>query len=333
MIFQRKIVVSVVVALCALMVCSAVAIAADDVITLKLGTHLPEAHGNYKQAIKFAELLSQKTNGKVKIELYPNGQLGGQKELVDGMRMGTVDLSITDVSMLSNYDKAVAYVDFPYVFDSVEHARKALDGKAGDVMKARILKASGIRPLSMMAVAFRNTILSEKEIKSIEDMKGLKVRTPQAPGIIATFKALGATPVPIPSGEAYTAIQTKVVDGMEGNAEYLTLIKIPEVAKKWYETHHNLTTTEINISEKVFKKLPADVQEKMTEAASQALEYYYAEILPNIEENSRKALDEYGVKVTVLDLAPFKAAVKPMIDDFVKKYDAGDIVEAIESVR
>lgn len=302
-----------------------------DIMTLRLAHHLPEPDGNNQLAVKFAELVSQKSNGEVEIDIYPNGQLGGQKELLEALIIGTVDMSISDTGLLANYEKSIGILDMPYVFKDRDHARKAMSGEVGTALKEKVVATSGIRPLTLEAVAFRNTFLAKKEIYSLEDFKGVKVRTPEAPSIIETFKALGANPTAIPSGEAYTAIQTGVVDGMEGNPEFLTSIKIYEVANNWIETQHTMTCTALNISEKVFQGLPANVQNILVEASEEALDYFY-EYTEEVDAKSRDLLKEQGVQFFDMDKAPLEKAVAPMVEAFVKENGITDLYELIKKM-
>ena len=306
----------------------------DDtkVITLRLAHHLTPDHSLNKQAEKFAELLSKKTNGKVKVDIYPNGQLGGQRDLLESMKIGTMDMSIADTGLLANYDLAAGILDLPYIFKDTQHVRKAMAGEAGKILRDKILKASNIRSLTIVGVAFRGTILAKKDINSIEDFKGVKVRTPESPVLVQYFKAIGANPTPIPSGEAYTAIQTGVVDGMEGTPEFLNSIKISEVAKKQYETNHNMNCDSLNISEKVFTGLSADIQKAILEAADESIGYFY-EISTKIDETNRKDLTAKGVVYTKLDLAPYMKATAPMVEKFVKDNNAQALLDAIKKAQ
>lgn len=304
----------------------------NKTITLRLAHHLTPDHSLNKQAEKFAELLAKKTNGKVKVDIYPNGQLGGQRDLLEAMKIGTMDMSIADTGLLANYDLSAGILDLPYIFKDTQHVRKAMAGEAGKIIQEKILKASGIRSLTIVGVAFRGTILSKKTINSIDDFKGVKVRTPESPVLVQYFKAIGANPTPIPSGEAYTAIQTGVVDGMEGTPEFLNSIKISEVAKKQYETNHNMNCDSLNISEKVFKNLPQDVQKALLEAADESIGYFY-EISTKIDETNRKDLTAKGVVYNKIDLEPYKKATAPMIEKFVKDNNAQALLEAIKKAQ
>jgi TRAP-type transport system periplasmic protein len=306
--------------------------ASAKVITLKLAHHLTPDHCLNVQAQKFAEILSKKTNGRVKIDIYPNGQLGGQRDLLEAMKIGTMDMSISDTGLLANYDISAGILDLPYIFKDTQHVKKSMAGPAGQMIKDKILKSSGIRPLTIVGVAFRGTLLSKKTINSIEDFKGVKVRTPESPVLVQTFKSFGANPTPIPSGEAYTAIQTGVVDGMEGNPEFLNSIKIYEVAKLWTETEHNMTCDSLNISEKVLKGLPEDIQKAIIESANESVDFFY-DYSGKIDETNRKDLASKGVTFNKINLEPYKKATFPMIEKFIKDNNAQELYDLIKKAQ
>lgn len=303
-----------------------------EVITLRLAHHLPETDSNNQLALKFKENLEAKTDGQVVVEIYPNGQLGGQLDLLEALKLGTVEMSMSDTGLLANYEASIGILDMPYVFDSVEHAKAVMSGEIGQQLKDKVAATSGIRPITLEGVAFRNTFLKDVMIESLEDFKGIKVRTPNAPSIIATFDALGANPTAIPSGEAYTAIQTGVVNGMEGNPEFLSSIKIHEVANNWFETQHIMTCTALNISDKVYSELPEDIQTAINESAEEALDYFY-EFAGNADSEKRAFLEEQGVNFYTLDKASFREAVAPMVEEFVAEKGIEDIYQAIKDAR
>ncbi len=305
---------------------------AAEVITLRLAHHLPETDSNNQLALKFKENLEAKTDGQVVVEIYPNGQLGGQLDLLEAIKLGTVEMSMSDTGLLANYEPAIGILDMPYVFDSVEHAKVVMSGDIGQQLKDKVAATSGIRPITLEGVAFRNTFLKDVMIESLEDFKGIKVRTPNAPSIIATFDALGANPTAIPSGEAYTAIQTGVVNGMEGNPEFLSSIKIHEVANNWFETQHIMTCTALNISDKVYSELSEEIQVAINDSAEEALGYFY-EFAGNADSEKREFLKEQGVNFYTLDKGPFREAVAPMVEEFVSEKGIEDIYQAIKDAR
>ncbi len=299
---------------------------------LKMGHHLSDTDGNNQMAQKFAELVEKKTDGRYKIEIYTNGQLGGQKECLESLKTGTLDMSISDTGLLANYVSSIGLLDLPYMFDSREQARKIMDGVIGTEIKEQVAKESGIRPLTIEGVLFRDTLLNNKKALSPADFKGIKIRTPENPVITMTFQAFGATPVAIPSGEVYSAMQTGIVDGLEGNAEFVTLSKYFEVAKTCLKTGHILTNTTMNISEKVWQEISAEDQQKFIEAGKEALDFFYP-LYDKIASDSEQTMKQAGVEFIEVDKDPFKQAVKPAVEDYVQKNNLQDLYQKLKQSK
>ena len=197
-----------------------------------------------------------------------------------------------------------------------------------DPVKERLVESAGIRPILVECLNFRNSLVKDMDIDSFEDFKGLKMRTPEAPMTIAAFEAIGANPVVIPSGEAYTAVQTGVTDGLEGHAEYMVLQKFYEVAKNYVQTQHVMTFTALNMSEQVYQTLTDSQKEAFAEAGAEALEYFY-DYTEELFDEKFAELEAEGVKITEIDRTPFEEACAPFIDQFIQENDLQDLYDAI----
>ena len=295
---------------------------------LRLSTHLAIDHSTMQMAQKFKELLVEKTGGALDIEFYTDSQLGGQTDNCESLKSGTVDMTIIDTGTLANYNPAAGILDMPYLFASKDHAVAVASGEVGQQYMKMVTDTTGIRPISVQIIAFRNTLLKDKAIGSLDEFKGVKVRIPENPSIEACFSAVGATPVAIPSGEAYTSVQTGVVDGLEGNVEYINQMKFYEVANTLTWTEHVMTCTAFCISDAVYQGLPADQQAAIDEAAAEAMEYFY-ELYKGIDETAINSMTEAGVKFVEIDKAPLIEACAPALESFVEKNDLQDMYAAI----
>lgn len=307
--------------------------AAAAEVTLRLGHHVPADHSTNREfAQVFADLVGELSNGEIEVKNYPGGQLGGQRELLEGLELGTIDMSYADLGVVANYDLALGALDLPYVFDSMDHAYAAMDDGMLAAVQQRVQDATSFNVLSMIPVAFRDTLLASKDVNALADLAGVKIRTPESPVIIDTFRALGANPTPIPSGEAYTAIQTHVVDGMEGHKEFIHAIRVPEVAKHWVETKHNLTFNVLNISDISWNKLTQEQQKVIADAAIQAADHFKT-ANAEVDEKFREELTAAGVTFSTPDLAPFREAVAPMVQEFIAANGADDLWKIIDETR
>lgn len=305
--------------------------AAPETKVLRLSTHLSIDHSTMQMAQKFKELLAEKSGGTLDVEFYTDGQLGGQTENCESMKAGSVDMSIIDTGTLANYNPAAGILDMPYLFASKDQAIAAVSGDVGKQYMDMVTETTGIRPISLQAIAFRNTLLKDKAINSLSEFKGVKVRIPENPSIEACFAALGATPVAIPSGEAYTSVQTGVVDGLEGNVEYINQMKFYEVADTLTWTEHVMTFTAFCMSDSVYQGLTAEQQTAIDEAAAEAMDYFY-ELYKSIDETAINAMTEGGVTFVEIDKAPLIEACAPALESFVAENGLEDMYSAIQAL-
>lgn len=294
---------------------------------LRLAHHMTTDNVNHILVSDFSNKLKEISNGDLTVDIYPNGILGGQVELFEGMKLGTVDMSISDTSIIGSYYPPIGILDLPYVFKDRDTIKKLFSSHVMDPMINEIKDKSGVRILSIQPVAYRNIIL-KNPLKNNSDFTGLKIRTPNSPTLIETIKYIGATPNPIPSGEAYTAIQTGVVDGMEGNPEFLSSIKINEVAKNWYETQHAMTFTALNISESKYQSLTAQEKEWVNQAVNYAVENFYIKS-HDTDKKWRDYLLHKGVTFNKVDLSLLEQKTKVMVNSFVEKYHLQQLYKEI----
>lgn len=305
--------------------------ASGDARVLRLSTHLSTDHGCVQMANKFNDLLQEKSGGSLSVEIYTDGQLGGQTENCEGLISGTVDMTIVDTGTLANYEPKIGILDMPYVFESKNQAVAAAEGEVGQQLSNIVTEATGIRLASIQAIMFRNTLLKDIEVAEPADFKGVKVRIPENPSIEACFSALGATPVAIPSGEAYTAVQTGVTNGLEGNVEFIAQQKYYEVANVCSLTEHVMTFTAMCISDKTYQSLSADQQAAFDEAAAEAMDYFYP-LYETIEADSTKVMEDAGVTFHEVDKDAMIAACAPTLEAFIVDNDLQEVYGTINAL-
>lgn len=294
---------------------------------LRLAHHMTTDNVNHVLVLDFANKLKELSNGVLTVDVYPNGILGGQVELFEGMKLGTIDMSISDTSIIGSYYPPIGILDLPYIFKDRMSIKKIFSSNVMQPMIDEIQKISGVKILSIQPVAYRNIILKSPLVKN-NDFSGIKIRTPNSPTLIDTIKSIGATPNPIPSGEAYTAIQTGVVDGMEGNPEFLSSIKINEVAKNWYETQHAMTFTALNISNKKYQSLSQQEKKWISDAVNYAVDNFYIKS-QDTDKKWRKYLLDKGVIFNKVDTSVLKEKTTPMVDNFIQKNNLYYLYEEI----
>lgn len=298
--------------------------------TLTLSTHTTELDSNNVYAMAFKKAVEELSGGKMKITAYANGQLFGQSDALQAIQQGTLDIANSDTALLANYNPKASMLDLPYLIKNRDQAIKLVESKEVTDEISTWIEDSGMHLLSIMPLNFRNSLMKDSSIGSFDSFKGVTMRTPEAPHTIAAFRAFQANPTVIPSGEAYTAVQTGVADGLEGHAEYMVLQKFYEVAKNYVQTKHVFTFTDYVMSKKVYDSLSGsqkEVIDRASDAALQVFLHYTANLFPAMEAR----LKELGVTFTETDLTPFMNATKAYNEEYIMTNGLNEIYEKVNS--
>lgn len=256
----------------------------------------------------------------VSVKLFPAGQLGGERELIEGTKLGTVQMSMVSAA-LAGYYKEAQVLDIPYLFDSAPVAWRVMDGWFGKEMAEDCLKKTGMRVLAYGETGFRNFTNSKAPIKSPADMKGLKIRVMESPVYVNMVKGLGALPTPIPWPETYTALQQKVVDGQENPVAVIMQAKFSEVQKFLTLDGHSYGVDFILINDKFFQSLPKETQQVLKRAAiiagwaGRSIQQVNSAI--GISQLQEKGMQVY--KPTPKEMAMFKDATQKPVIEYIEK--------------
>jgi len=184
-------------------------------VVIKLGHHHTVGSQVDNFAKKFAELVAQKTNGQAEVQIFPAAQLGQEAEAVEGIHLGTLQMTIGSSPFLDKYSREQGIEQLPFIFDDWDHAQRCMKGPVAAELAKRLEQKSNVKALGWMSIGWRHMLFRDKVVDTLEGMKGLKMRSPQTDIYVKMFEALGSKPTTITWGEAYTALQTGVVDGME----------------------------------------------------------------------------------------------------------------------
>ena len=297
-----------------------------DVITLKFGHH--DAEVSYTQnpyhayADTFKKLVEERTDGKVKVDLYPNSQLGDLRSMVEQAARGELDIvGGADVGLLSSYTKAVDILSVPYAFNSHHEVVELLNGELGDELTEEIVDKSNLHVLSYLPTALRHFSNSKHEIRTPDDMKGMKIRTQEIPVHQAMVRSLGANPTAIPFEEVYSALQTGVADGQE-NAPY-TMINsnLHEVQDYYTMDGHLVNTATIMMNHDVLNSLDSELQEIIMDAALEA-QTTMIDILDKRTEEDLETFKERDIQITELtkeEREKFKNLSMPAVLELLEK--------------
>ncbi|QGM80031.1 TRAP transporter substrate-binding protein [Otariodibacter oris] len=298
--------------------------------SLRFGYEAPRSDTQHEAAKKFNELLKEKTDGEVKLTLFPDSTLGNAQTMIGAVRGGTIDLEMSGSPNFSGLVSNLNAIDIPFIFKNREHAYAVLDGEIGQGL-LKELEDQGLKGLAFWEVGFRSFTNSKHPVNTPDDIKGLKVRTNQNPMYIEAFSLLGANPVPMPLSELYTALETRAVDAQEHPIGIFWSAKLYEVQKYLSLTNHGYTPLIVVMNKAKFDGLSPEFQQAIVESAQEAGKYQRQLNFDN-EKGIIEQLKKEGVEVIEdVDNKPFKAIIEADVrkafiekngDSLVKKIDA-----------
>ncbi|MER0236925.1 TRAP transporter substrate-binding protein [Fulvimarina sp. MAC8] len=287
--------------------------------TLKLGHLANEDNTWHKAAVKFGEELSARTDGRIAVEVYPNESLGAEMDVINGMQLGTADMTITGES-LQNWAPMAALLAVPYAYRSLEDMDQIAGGETGDEIEAQIIEKAQIRPVAYFARGPRN-LTSNRPIKTPDDLNGLKLRVPNVPLFVDTWQSLGAQPTPMAFSEVFTSLQNGTIDAQENPLALIDSANFAEVQDYVNRTEHVRSWIYLTISEMTWNELSEEDQQAVMEAG-QAAQEYERELFLAAEEELVKTLEDKGMEFVEVDNAAFaekaKDAVLSNVNDEIK---------------
>lgn len=289
----------------------------ENSIVLKASHVLQEEHPYHDGFLKMKEIVEQKTNGEVQIEVFANAVLGEETESVEKMIKGTIDMATLSPSGMTTLVKEYYACDLPFNFRNEEEARAFYDGEIGDILFEKT-EEIGLVGLAWWEYGFRNVCNGKVPVRTPEDMKGLKIRIQNSPVHIATMKALGANPVPLGFSEVYTSLQQGVIDGWETPPIAILTGRYYEVQDYYSLTGHFYDPSPVYISKKTWDKLTPEQQEILKEAAIEARDYM-RELISEQTDKAIEEIKEKGMEVIEINEEEYKAfqeATKDVYKEF-----------------
>jgi tripartite ATP-independent transporter DctP family solute receptor len=297
---------------------------------LKLAHTMSVNDTMHEGTVKFAELVKQKTNGEITVDVFPASQLGNDKAIIQGARMGSVDISMTGNPFYTGTEAALNVLDLPYLFRDFDHVYKVLDGPIGEQI-GTLLEKHGLKELGFMEIGFRNLTNSKRQIRKPEDFQGIKVRVTPNPAHVQAFQLLGAVPTPMAFGEVYMALKTGTVDGQENPITLIHGQKFYEVQKFLSLTYHAYSTSHVTMNLKKFESLKPEHQKALVESMKEA-SAYHRKLNRGLEETLLKEMQASGLQV---ELEPDRKAIAEVVqqktqEKYAEKF-GWDLVEKIKS--
>ena len=296
-------------------------------ISLKVGHVLAPTHPYQLGLEKFSQLVSEKTGGEVKVEVFHSSQLGNEREMIEGLQLGTLDMTLVSTAPLSGFSNQFLVFDLPYIFKTPEVAHATVDGPVGqEILKT--LENKGIIGLAYWENGFRHVSNSRQELKHPADVQGLKIRTMENKIHMASFKVAGADPTPMAFGELFTALQQKTVDAQENPIPVFYTSNFFEVQNYLSLSGHFYAASPFLVSKSVWNKL-SDEHKQAIKAAAEEARDYERELIKKMDNELMADLVAKGVKITEVDKTEWAAAMQPVYQEYEKAIGA----ETIEKVR
>jgi TRAP-type transport system periplasmic protein len=288
--------------------------------TLKFPSASNKGHPQVLGVQKFADLVAEKSGGKITVKPFPNGVLGPDLQTVSAMQGGTIEMTVMNASLLAGNVKKMAVLDFPFLFNDAREADAVIDGPIGQKLFDK-LPEKGLVGLAYWDLGFRQVHNNKRPITKAEDFQGLKMRVIPTPLYVDFMNALGANAVPLPFTETYTALETGAIDGMTNPLLNILDGKFNEVSKYLTLTNHMYTPQAVIISKKLWDKLSEDERKLLQEAADEATVYQRRVA----RDEAAKTLDQIrnqGMQVTELppeEVAKLREKSKPVIEKYRKE--------------
>lgn len=305
--------------------------AAAQSVTLRSTDIHPDGYPTV-EAVKFmGKLLESRSNGRIKINVFHSAQLGQEKDTIEQTRFGVIDMNRINMAPFNNLIPATNVPSLPFIFRSVAHMRKVMDGEIGEQILKEFEKHDlvGLAFYDSGARSFYN---SKKPITSPADMKGMKIRVQQSDMFIALVSALGANATPMNFGEVYSGLQTGLIDGAENNWPSYESTKHFEVSKFYSQTEHSLSPEVLVMSKKSFEKFSKEDQALIRAAAKESVAEM-RKLWDAREKASEEKVKAGGAQVNTVEKQPFIDAMKPVYERFVKDQALKDLVAKIQAVQ
>lgn len=306
------------------------AAAAQEIVLRSADTH-PDGYPTVEAVKHMSELLMERSDGRIAIEVFHSRQLGEESDTIEQTRFGVIDMNRINLAPLNNLIPETSVPALPYIFRSIDHMRAVMDGEIGqeilDAMEEHDL--IGLAYYDSGARSFYNSV---RPIETVADLEGMKIRVQQSDLFIAMMDALGANATPMPFGEVYSGLQTGVVDGAENNWPSYESTNHYQVAQYYSLDEHSMSPEVLVMSKQSWDALSAEDQELIRQAARDSVGHM-RELWDAREAESRRIVEEAGSQINEVEKQPFIDAMQPVYDQFVTDPALQDMVERIRAVE
>lgn len=298
--------------------------------TLKMAYALSTSSHYGAGAEAFAKSIESGFGGQYKIQQFPNSALGGEREVIEGLQLGTIDLAIVSTGATLNFVPKTGVFDIPFLFRDLDHARKVMDSDIGKQMLAEFSKR-GLVALAWGEQGFRQLTNNVRPVATPADAKGLKIRTTENPIHIAAFRQLGILATPMAWPEVATALQQGTIDGQENPMSVIVSAKLPQLQKYLSLTAHVYGPALVLMSPNVYDGL-SDADKEKFKAAGHESAVAMRKYVDDIEKSGIEEVKKQGMQVNTVDHAAFVKAVEPVYPQYYKQFGK-DLVESIRNTK
>ena len=281
------------------------------------GDTLPDSHPYNLGLNKMGDLITEKTNGAVTLDVFGNSQLGSERDLIEGLQLGSVQVTCISTAPLAGFTDMFLVFDLPFIFETTEQARAVLDSEVG-MQILHSVDDQGLVGLAWFENGFRQVTNNVRPITVPDDLKGIKIRTMENQMHMAAFSIMGADPTPMAMGDVFTALQQGTIDAEENPVPIVATNKFQEVQKYISMTGHLFSPTPVFIAKDYYEALPEEYQTAIQEAATEAAPYQREQI----DEQNVSGLEELtndGMEANEPEKAPFQEATAPLYDQYIKE--------------
>lgn len=308
---------------------------AADVVELSLADAQPDGCAANVSLKAMVEEINGKSGESIHVTYYPNSQLGNERDLAEGVMAGTVDMAYVSMAVMQNFEESFALFSLPYIFKDYDHVHTFADSELSGEIFGRLENSSKVKVLGLFDQGFRWIWSTNKEIKSLEDLSGLKIRTPESDVYTQTFSLLGTNPTPMAFGDLFTALQTGVVDGYEVNPESTWSNGTYEAIKCGSKSNHIFAGSVVFISQAAYDRLSEEQKQILQEAADNAV-LLNNELVQNSEADYETKLVEAGLVITDLNEGEhekFAEAVQPLYEQYYDKVGGKEYVDKVRNLE
>ncbi|RKQ32377.1 TRAP transporter substrate-binding protein [Oceanobacillus halophilus] len=301
-----------------------------DTTELKLAHNQTLDHPVHLSLVEFGRLVEEKSEGNIQVKIFPNGQLGSEREVIELTQTGAIDVTKVSASALEGFASDYSVFSLPYVFKDYETFKKVMNNQKVTDNLYYQTEDMGFIGLTYYNAGTRNLYTKNREVRDVTDMKGLKVRVQPSQTSVQMIESLGGIPTAMAYGEVYTALQSGVIDAAENNETALVGNNHGEVAKYYMYTGHQIVPDMVIMNANTLHNLTAKQQDIIHEAAEKSTLYHEDVWAKSIAEQTKIAKDEMDVKFIEVDKDPFIQAVQPLHKRYSSNEETKDIYRLVQ---